>query len=223
MKIRTKEQFLDVLAQDFMWRFKELVFHKGLAKSYENNGAFKYVYRSCILNLYSHWEGSIKYMAQCYLYYLSQKQYSIFELKPHFISLILSDGLSADKTFYKSNNFIRIINSLSDENIKVCTPSSKIVKTKSNLNSEVLSEILFLIGLPKDMFALKNNLIDVNLLNLRNKIGHGDSDGFFNNNISALNCEDYINLSNEIISVINNLYNALLDAVINDSHLNSAT
>ncbi len=48
------------------------------------------------------------------------------------------------------------------------------VKTKSNLNSEVLREIVELFELDYEKFRGFENLIDSKLLALRNKIAHGE-------------------------------------------------
>ena len=48
------------------------------------------------------------------------------------------------------------------------------IDTESNLNSEVLQEIIYIVGADYTAYASKQNLLDEKLVGYRNRIAHGE-------------------------------------------------
>ena len=57
---------------------------------------------------------------------------------------------------------------------KSSIPQEGIIKTNSNLNSQIFMEIMATIGLNSAQYESSYNLLDEVLLNMRNKIAHGE-------------------------------------------------
>ena len=54
-------------------------------------------------------------------------------------------------------------------------PTENIIKTQSNLNSNILKEILSILGIDYRQFELKEKYIDSQLLKIRNSVAHGQN------------------------------------------------
>jgi len=86
MKVRNKNEFLDLIQTEKAWRGKELRNIKSLVRDSRN--AFEHtVTRAALLLLYSHWEGYIKRITELFFYYLNFKCIKYSELSINFKSL----------------------------------------------------------------------------------------------------------------------------------------
>ena len=92
MKIRTKDEFQDVVDGETAWRKKEL-------SSISSNIAISKKVakitslRAGIALLYAHWEGLIKNLATYYLCYVSFQDCRYGELKPNFMALAINKDI----------------------------------------------------------------------------------------------------------------------------------
>ena len=82
------------------------------------------------------------------------------------------------KTFEESNKstiHTRIVTEvINSRDVKSTIPVDGIIKTNSNLNSEIFVEIMATIGLDCSAYESSYKLIDSILLDKRNKVAHGE-------------------------------------------------
>ena len=120
-------------------------------------------------------EGAIKNIATYYLEYVAMLGLPYGQLKPNFLAITLKNDLKSfelsNKTTIHTTVVAEIIQS---DSVKSKIPIEGIVKTNSNLNSEIFVEIMATIGLDCTDYESSYKLIDTVLLEKRNKIAHGE-------------------------------------------------
>ena len=174
MKIRTIDELQDYVDKEMSWRRKELSAIKSnifVAKEFAKNTAL----RSGIAILYAHWEGMIKNIATAYLLFVANQRLQYKELKNNFWSIaVKNDLLGFDETRKSSrhNKIIKNIRNMEDKRAHI--PYEDVIKTKSNLNSDVFIEIMETIGLDYSQYEGNFKLLDEVLLKMRNEIAHGE-------------------------------------------------
>ncbi|WP_270593680.1 MULTISPECIES: MAE_28990/MAE_18760 family HEPN-like nuclease [Butyricimonas] len=169
MKIRTTEELLGKLDEALSWRKKELIDYKLITERNKGSLLQKPLTRAGIALVYAHWEGFIKEASGFYLSYLSS-----LKLKPSDISLNLLT-LSIFDRIIKANDVDKcytIIQFLNDTTSRCKMPQN--IDTESNLKSNVLKKIMFLLDLNYTHYETRANFIDANLLGKRNEIAHGE-------------------------------------------------
>lgn len=175
MKVKSKEIFMDLLEQDSSWRKHELSVMRGLIDS--SKGAAKHsAIRASVVILYSHWEGHIKKAGKLYISYLNHLGLKYKLMSDNNLSVgLLSNfiGESQSKGFFSYEKYVEFIG-CNHANDKFNVDSDKVINTKSNLQIEVLSEILAIIGISDTLFIANKLYIDEKLLKYRNSIAHGE-------------------------------------------------
>lgn len=196
MKIRTKENLIDELSQEHVWRLREiselklLVQDPNLAKSKRD-----VVCRSGVALLYAHWEGFVKKSGSYFLEYVASKRCTISELKSNFVTLIVRSKIDAASASAKYSAFDDVTNYiLANQNARAKIPTKNIVDTQSNLSTTVLKEILWCLGIEYESFESKEKFIDVRLVSRRNHIAHGGA--------SDVEFDDFIEVTEEVISLM---------------------
>ncbi len=174
MKIRTLNDLQDTIDDEMAWRKRELsAIRENVASA--RNSAKDTAIRAGIALLYAHWEGAIKNIATSYLEYVAMLGLPYGELKPNFLAISMKYDM---KTFRESNKttvHTKIVSEvINRHDIKSTIPVDGIIKTKSNLNSEVFIEIMATIGLDSSAYESSYKLIDSILLAKRNKLAHGE-------------------------------------------------
>ncbi len=206
MKIRTAEEFHDVVNNDFAWRRKELSKLLTDVESAKLN-QLPTALRAGVVLLYAHWEGFVKNIAEYYLNYIDFQKHKYSDLKECFVAISLKNQI---KSFVDSNkttihtqcvDFI-----LNKSESRASIPYKDFIKTGSNLNSEVLRQILTSIGIDYSSYETKSKIIDKILLNNRNTIAHG--------NYLEIDKSAYIILHTEITNVLSDLKNKICNAVL---------
>ncbi|WP_456408402.1 MAE_28990/MAE_18760 family HEPN-like nuclease, partial [Thiolapillus sp.] len=143
MAIRTKEELIDKIAEDHVWRIREISELKGLIALDSTSDLRKRVLcRSGIALIYAHWEGFIKKSGTYFLEYVSFQRHNISELRSNFITLVLRgkiDSASASKKYSAFDEITKYIIGNQDTRAKI--PYKNIVNTESNLSTTVLKEI----------------------------------------------------------------------------------
>lgn len=205
MKIRTKENFIDLIDKEIAWRKKELSYLKGNVK--ENSPYFKTHLRCAIVLLYAHWEGFVKNSCELYLSYIKAQKLNYNELSENIIALSLKYNLKEFEQTNKSTIHCQIVDFLLNSlNQRATIPNSDIIKTGSNLNSNILKEILTTVGIDYKEYELKNNLLDSVLLKNRNSIAHGD--------YIDLNEVNYTELYFNILAIMDDIKNRLSNSIV---------
>lgn len=205
MKIRTKENFIDLIDKEIAWRKKELSYLKGNVK--ENSPNYKTHLRSAIVLLYAHWEGFVKNSCELYLSYIKTQKLNYNELSENIIALSLKYNLKDFEQTNKSTIHCQIVDFLLNNlNQRATIPDNDIIRTGSNLNSNILKEILTTVGLDYKEYELKNNLLDSVLLKNRNSIAHGE--------YIELNELNYNELYSDILAIMDDIKNKLSNSIV---------
>jgi hypothetical protein len=128
--------------------------------------------RSGIALIYAHWEGFVKAAGTAYLTYIASQRLTYSELANNFVAIatkrLLNDARESNKMIIYAKVVELFTSGLTDR----CNLPTEI-ETKSNLSSEVLKEIIYILGLDYGEYATKAKLIDETLLKSRNHIAHG--------------------------------------------------
>jgi hypothetical protein len=211
MKIRSESELEECIDKEYSWRRKELTNFKNT--TFTSRKALRNTFaKMLIVLLYSHWEGFIKKAAIAYCEFLNSKGIKYCDLEDNFkVYCILNkfDGNFPYKKFGSYIDVINIINSKLDEKLNI--NAEKYVDAKSNLNSDVLKDIVQKLGFNYAEYELQENLIDNTFLSLRNAIAHGEY-----KEIDEKTVEE---LYEEIINLINCFKNQVSNSVCNHSYL----
>lgn len=174
MSARTAEDLSDRLAEDLIWRKKELTIFKDLLRRAEP-ARKKAVQRALVAMLYAHWEGYVKNASRRYLEHLAMRRLLYSELTSNFVAL----GLQAQIRDAARQRNHAALTALIDWFRTGMASRSRIphkdgLDTAANLSSEVLREITSALGLSYAHFETKTVLLDERLLSARNRIAHGE-------------------------------------------------
>ncbi len=209
MKIRTKEQFVDLIDKEMVWRKKELSYLKGNVK--EKSPYYKTHLRSAIVMLYAHYEGFVKNSCELYLIYVKYQKLDYQQLTENFVALSLKYNLNEFQQTNKSTLHCQIVDFILNKlNQRATIPVDNVIRTGSNLTSNILREVLTTIGMDYSAYELKNNLIDSVLLKNRNSIAHGE--------FLDLNEVNFNELYSEIFFIMEDLKNRITNFVIQESY-----
>lgn len=217
MKIRTLINLQDAIDAEMGWRKRELSAIRSNvaeARSFAKDTAI----RAGIALLYAHWEGSVKNIATYYLEYVAMLGLPYGQLKPNFLAISLKNEL---KTFEESNK-TTIHTTIVTDIIQSCSIKSKIpvegiVKTNSNLNSEIFTEIMATIGLNCAAYESSYKLIDTILLEKRNRIAHGER-----LETIGMDEERYFEIHEKMFGLIQTFANQVANAAISKDYLKSS-
>lgn len=220
-KINTIEQLTKKIDKEMAWRKKDLSgikFDLEAVQFAKDNKIKERYIKYGIVILYSHWEGAVKNIAEYYLNFVSCQKLRYSDLKKNFLMLgikNLIDETSKTKKSTKRTELIETVFSKQNEESKI--PINDIISAKSNLNFEILKEILITIGISIEPFSIYEVLIDEKLLQNRNFIAHGDH---FNRLDGVVTIEDFKELHEKIRDVIELFSNTIIDAARNEEYKN---
>jgi MAE_28990/MAE_18760-like HEPN len=210
MKINSKIKLQEILNGDLAWRKRELTSALGNINT-SSAKTLQFSIRIAILLLYAHWEGFIKNAAESYINYVKYQRLKFNELEDCFLAIALKQKL---EQFYQTNKntlhseFIRFIRNELHENAVIRESSA--VFTMSNLNSNILRQILSAIGLDYSPFELKEKLINNQLLYYRNTIAHGE--------YLSLDIDEYKLIHHEVIKMIDAIKTGIENAVLLENY-----
>lgn len=209
MSIRTAEQLSDRLATDLAWRKKELSEMKSLIEGKNvSDQRHKVLVRSGVCILYSHWEGFVKLAANSYLEYVISKKLTYQELSSNFLALAMKEKLKEAKETHKPSLYIPVCEFFLSELNQRCILPKDVISTASNLSSEILKEITYILGIDFSVYSTKSVLIDTKLLKTRNEIAHG--------NYSVFDRDEYLELHREIIGMLDIFRTEIENAAIQE-------
>ena len=210
MKIRSAEELQNKLDDDFAWRRKELTVIFTNVKSSQPLKLNTNI-RIGVVMLYAHWEGFIKNAAELYLIYVACKKLNLNQLSNNFIAVSLKSKLKQFEETNKNTIHTQLIEFLlGDLNTRAQIPTEEIIKTQSNLNSDILKEILSTIGIEYTQYELKEKYIDSQLLRIRNSVAHGQ-----NPDISE---EEFYELYHEITTLMTSIKNEISNSATLSSY-----
>lgn len=217
MKIRTLENLQDAIDAEMAWRKRELTAIKAniqASRSFAKDTAL----RSGITLLYAHWEGAIKNIACYYLAYVSDLRLPYNKLKLNFLAISVKAELDKFSSTNKVSLQTKVVNCVfekQEENSVI--PKDGVIRTNSNLNSILFTEIMHAIGLNTNGYEGYFKLIDEVLLNMRNKIAHGEQLG-----ILSLDEARYNDIHSKIFNLIDQFAVQIINAAATKEYLKIA-
>lgn len=208
MAIRTIEELVDKIAEDLVWRKREISELKNLIDQPTISDVRKKVLcRSGVALLYAHWEGFIKKSGAYFLEYVANQRHSISELRSNFVTLLLKgkiDKASESKKYSAFDEITQYI--INNQNVRARIPYKNVINTQSNLSTTVLKEIMWCLGLDYDVFAAKEKLIDLKLVGKRNYVAHGE--------FLEVDVDDFVEMVDEVIGLMNTFKNLIENSAI---------
>lgn len=210
--IRTKEELIDKIAIDHIWRLREINEMKNLIETDKASTLQKYVLcRAGIALMYAHWEGFVKKTGTYFLDYVSNQRHCISELKSNFVTLIVKGRIDSAHDSKKYSAFDEITKYiLNNQQSRAKVPTKNVVDTQSNLSTTVLKEILWCLGLEYDLFESKEKLIDQKLVNRRNHIAHGQE--------IEIELDDFSEMVEEVLGLMTTFRNLLENCTITEGY-----
>jgi hypothetical protein len=173
-KIRTINDLQDRLDHDFGWRLKELANLKALVSKSEG-AARKTAVRAAVCVTYAHWEGFIKESSENYVRFVSNQRLRLEELADCFVVFAAKRHLNSITATGKAALAIATVEFFRNRMVDRANLSiANLIRTESNLSSTVLENILVAIGFEPAMFSARFNQIDIELVERRNRIAHGE-------------------------------------------------
>lgn len=171
-KIETVEKLETKLQEDLAWRKKEMLAIKIMVD--KSDGNENILLRSGITMLCAHFEGFVKFASNCYVKYVSAQNIKSGLLKDNFMAYSLADVINRCSTTEKISVYQKVVDKMYEIYEKPFFEKRNMISTHSNPSSKELKEIVASIGLETDIFDLKANYIDNNLLSNRHKVVHGE-------------------------------------------------
>ena len=206
--IRTTNQLIDRIAQELVWRRKELTDLRALVQEFRNEPLrLRVLIRSAVALLYAHWEGFVKASSSHYLEYVASTRLPYRKLAANFVGLTLRSKyieLGVSDKISSGNALADFFCTALD--LQANIPYKKVVDTKSNLSSTVLLDIIAALGLDESQFSTRLKFIDTNLVNPRNHIAHGEA--------MYLSLDEYLVLHDEVITLIETYRNEIENATV---------
>lgn len=214
MKIRTDEELFELLDADIAWRRKELSFIVSSLYLAPSNNIETHL-RVGVTMLYAHWQGYISNSGNWYINYLKQKKLNYEDVTDNFITLALKQRLKSCGNTSKTIIHYEVVNILRNELSNVVDlPHKNGIETTSNLNYDILEDVLFTLGLSHSRYEIKKNMINITLLESRNKIAHGER--------YSIGKDEFFILHQEVLEMLEYFRDQIIDAVRNKSYLRSS-
>ena len=213
MKIRSLSRLSDYLDDELSWRKKELTTLKFMiagCRVHEKN----ILTRAALSILYAHWEGFVRVAATGYVDYVVRQGINLRDLAPNFIALGLRPAIREAGASNKSTIHTELVKKLrSDLSESFHADSHKAIQTRSNLEVNVLSEILSVIGVDPTNYLGKKVIIN-RLVFQRNLVTHGDHGSGF-----ELLPSDYETLHDDVILLVEMFKTDVENAAAQKSYL----
>lgn len=213
--IRTREELDRALSDDLIWRRRELTDLRSLAQGEVPTLRSNVIRRAGIALLYAHWEGFVKKSSHYYLEYVSAQRLKYSELAPNFVALAIKaryEQLRTSKKLSAANEIAAFYCGGLDRASNV--PYKNAIETESNLSSVVLQDILLALGLDFDGFKVRSNFIDVNMVNRRNHVAHGE--------YLEVTLDEYLEFHDEVIALIVMFKSEIENAIVLKRYLRNS-
>ncbi|MEX2964224.1 MAE_28990/MAE_18760 family HEPN-like nuclease [Microbulbifer sp. TYP-18] len=210
--IRTKENLVDKISQDHVWRLREISELRGLIEDTTISELRKRVLcRAGVALLYAHWEGFVKKSGTYFLQYVAAQGHNISELRSNFVTLLVRGKIDKASESNKYSAFAEVTRYIIDnQTSRARFPVKNVVDTKSNLSTNVLKEIIWCLGLNYDHFETKKNIIDLKLVGRRNHVAHGES--------MEVEVRDFFEMVGEVIGLMATFKNLLENSCVTESY-----
>lgn len=201
-KIKTIEELDAVLQDDLAWRKKEMLSLRLLVLKDTTHEPI--LLRSSMALLCAHFEGFIKYAANSYVSHVSEQKIPNKLLKNNFIAFKLRAEFKSCKNTDKNSVHQRLISKYGELENSNFYIKGDAVSTHSNPSSDELKELLCSIGIETDIFNLKKQYIDTELLSNRHKVVHGER--------YSIRKEDFETTFNIIMKLLDDFDQVIIEA-----------
>lgn len=210
--MRTTDDLLRAISEDLIWRKKELTELRNLVSDYDGKIRQRVLIRSAVALLYAHWEGFVKKSSTYYLKYVAFQRANLDQLQTNF--LVLAARLPAAQAaggggFKGGIDLAEFYLNCAGRRANV--PHKRMVDTKSNLGSNVLKDILLMLGLDDSAFLTKMQYIDSNLVNPRNHVAHGEA--------LSITVGEYRDLHDAVMELIEGFRTSVENAAVTKRYL----
>lgn len=174
MRIRSLTELSEFLDNELAWRKRELTtlrFTIQKARAHEEATLL----RAAICLLYAHWEGFIKNAATAYICFVVSQRLRLHDVAPNFLALGLLSDIQQPEQSRVATLHTHLTNYFASQlPERFSIDCEKAINTRSNLNSEVLKEILQYVGVDATSYEIQNVMLDERLLRNRNSVAHGE-------------------------------------------------
>ena len=173
MRIRTQSELNDYLDRQISWRKRELTTLKAMIdKSRPHERGI--LIRSAVCILYAHWEGFVSESANAYVNFVSLQGLKLRDLTPNFIALGLRADIQEAGRSNKATLHLRLTEKILFEMREPFRANwENAISAQSNLNANILHEVLSTIGIDSGSYMAKRPIINQRLVDNRNIIAHG--------------------------------------------------
>lgn len=202
--MRTLDELQDDLDSNLAWRRTELQSIRAQLRTAQ--GTFQTALcRAGVALLYAHWEGYTRHSLSQYLRFVARRKLKYGEMEYNFMALAVEaevekmHGASAPM-----RRTARVSKLMEEGDKRPFIPSRDVIKTESNLNSGVCTDLFVLLGLDYSPFETKNMLIDYKLLRARNEIAHGQ--------YATVGMGEYEELHDEVVDMLSLVRSIILNA-----------
>lgn len=173
----TENDLSAIFDADLIWRRKELSDMKAAIRAADQH-AKSALLRAIIAMSYAHWEGYVKQCANRYFEHLTLRRRPFDEYERQiYVNSFLGrlDALHKGRVGLKER--CQLVNDIIDGTTGTFARlNPDLVDTRSNLNSDVISDICIICGIDSKHFLDHRTFLDVILLKRRNSIAHGQQE-----------------------------------------------
>jgi hypothetical protein len=173
----TESDLSEAFDEDIIWRRKELSDMKSAIDAADSISRHALL-RALVAMGYAHWEGYVRTCATKYFEHLTlrRKRFSEFE-RQIYVNSILSRLDALRKTRWSISERCKLVNDILDGiNSRFAYVNPELIDTRSNLNTDVISDICVICGIDSSVFEENRIFIDTLLLKRRNAIAHGQQE-----------------------------------------------
>lgn len=205
-------KLIATIDKQLVWRKKEI--NDVCSYVGENSKDISNSYNKMVICLlYSHWEGFARDVMRCFFKFLNQSRLKFKQLNSNFhICAALSQFHGFEGSYALNINYIRgYFDGSLDLDREFSCNLDKFCTTKSNLNSDVLKEICYKIGISYHPFSTKEKFIDSTLLGYRNAIAHGE--------YCIIEDKDIFHIKHMIVNIMQEFYDDVVDMIRNHKFL----
>ena len=182
------------LDRQLSWRKKELT----ALKFWVENGDESIrntILRASLCLLYAHWEGFIKEAATSYVCFVARQGLKFRDVTPNLVALGLRGQIKNAGASNLATLHTELTQKMMGEQGEEFVPDwDRAIDTQSNLNWEVLREVLCVVGVGNGKYISKRQIIDERLVKNRNSIAHGRG--------VKIDQEDYDNLHDLVVQIL---------------------
>ena len=213
MKIRTVDDLVQKIADDRIWRIREITMLKRACLNPKSSDSEKEVQRRAMIPLaYAHWEGFVKVIGQNYLNFVASQRLTLSELTPCFQSIYFSIEMASELRAEKRHKIVNVLKRLDeDSGNRVHIKTKGVISTQDNLNSDALRDVCLNLGLGYSSFSDFVPFIDKVLLAKRNCIAHGENIFITEENVDEV-CSN-------VVTCIDQFRNEIENSAVNGSYM----